>query len=82
LTDDAAKMVRDAGAKLIMVPVQGRGLSDAGRDRLLNMASEPQEDNFLPLDDIERLKELASVDKLVASACPIIETELQPLTGF
>jgi hypothetical protein len=82
LTDDAAKMVRDKGAKMIVVPVQGRGLSDAGRDRMLAMASEPQEDNFLPLDDIERLKELASVDKLVASACPIIDTELQPLGGF
>jgi len=78
-TEAAAKEVRDAGARLIMVPVQGRGLTDASRDWMLTMASEPKEDNFLPLDDIERLKDIASVDKLVASACPVIDLmELPP----
>ena len=38
---------------------------------LMDGATELQEDHFLPLADIMRLKELARVDELVASVCPI-----------
>jgi len=75
-TADAAKTVRDAGSRLMIVPVQGRGLTDASRDWMMTLASEPKEDNFIPLEDIAMFSEVGSVDKLVASACPSIDTNL------
>lgn len=60
----------------MIVPVQGRGLTDASRDWMMTLASEPKEDNFIPLEDIAMFSEVGSVDKLVASACPSIDTNL------
>lgn len=75
-TTAAAANVRDAGARLMVVPVQGRGLTDKSRDFLHTLASEPKADNYLPLDDVSLLLSVSSVDQLMASACPAIDTDL------
>jgi len=68
-TGMAADQVKK-GARLLAVPVGGKGLSDEGLKTLTDMVSFPQADNLVNIENFATLKDISSVDKIIADMCP------------
>jgi len=67
----AAKALKDTGTRLVVVPVQGYGLSDDALVSLQGIASWPTQDNFVTIaGGFEELAGLSTVDKIIADICP------------
>jgi hypothetical protein len=67
-TELAADEVKRAEARLVLVPVSGKGLSDDGLALMERIASEPKENNFLSVD-ITQLDAMGTIDMLIADMC-------------
>lgn len=65
-----ADSIKSKGARMMVVPVQGRGLSNEDKDNMVAWASEPKADNFMPLGSFSDLDVVSTIDMIVASACP------------
>jgi hypothetical protein len=58
------------GARLLAVPVGGKGLSDEGKATIQGLVSYPPTDNIVDIDSFATLTEISSVDKIIADMCP------------
>jgi len=58
------------GARLLAVPVGGKGLSDEGKATIQGLVSYPPTDNVVDIDSFATLTDISSVDKIIADMCP------------
>ena len=58
------------GARLLAVPVGGKGLSDEGKATIQGLVSYPPTDNGVDVDSFATLTDISSVDKIIADMCP------------
>jgi len=67
---NAAQRLKDAGARHMVVPVGGEGLTDYGLEVLSSIASYPQSDNMVYAQDFTTLAEVGTIDAIIADICP------------
>jgi len=67
----AAQALKATGSRLLIVPVQGNGLSEDAMRNLESIASWPTTDNFVNIaGGFTELAGVTSVDKIIADICP------------
>lgn len=69
-TNSAAEALKAKGARLLVVPVGGKGLDDEGLASLSALVSFPPQDNLVSIESFQKLLEIESVDRIVADMCP------------
>merc|ERR1712048_726344 len=57
-TRNAARMLKNTGARVVVVPIEGKGLTEDGTELLEKIASRNKQDNTLIVEDASKLPEV------------------------
>jgi len=68
-TNGSAKALREDDVRLVVVPIQGRGLSRGGIEDLKKLASRNVDDNTVNISDFHELEKITGLNTLVEDVC-------------
>merc|ERR1719356_416211 len=68
-TRRAAKALKQAGIRIVVVPIEGAGLDETNLGIIETMASRSKDDNIVEVEAFEDLAKISTVDTLIEDVC-------------
>jgi len=70
--EQQAKKLKDTGARLLVVPVKGKGLTETQIESMKKMATDPES---VLETDFHHLSDIPTIDELLTDVCKVVEED-------